>query len=257
MMELLVTEVVERFYSFVWPMLRISAFFLVAPFFSLQVVTVRIRVLLAALLSWMIYPFVEIPAIDPSTVTGLVEVFNQVLVGAIMGLILQVVTAALVVGGQTISMSMGLGMANMIDPNVGNVPLLSVFILIFSTLIFLGLGGHIIMLSLLIETFSVLPIGQTVVPSELFAFIIKWSSMTFLGAVLIALPVMVSLLFINLGIGVITRTAPALNIFAVGFPAMIIAGIILFSVSMTSIGYRVQWLWLKSLETIKEGFGLV
>ena len=174
-----------------------------------------------------------------------------------MGLILQVVTAALVVGGQTISMSMGLGMANMIDPNVGNVPLLSVFILIFSTLIFLGLGGHIIMLSLLIETFSVLPIGQTVVPSELFAFIIKWSSMTFLGAVLIALPVMVSLLFINLGIGVITRTAPALNIFAVGFPAMIIAGIILFSVSMTSIGYRIQWLWLKSLETIKEGFGLV
>ena len=113
------------------------------------------------------------------------------------------------------------------------------------------------MLSLLIETFSVLPIGQTVIPSELFAFIIKWSSMTFLGAVLIALPVMVSLLFINLGIGVITRTAPALNIFAVGFPAMIIAGIILFSVSMTSIGYRVQWLWLKSLETIKEGFGLV
>ena len=153
-------------------------------------------------------------------------------------------------------MSMGLGMANMIDPNVGNVPLLSVFILIFSTLIFLGLGGHIIMLSLLIETFSVLPIGKTVVPSDLFAFVIKWSAMTFLGAVLIALPVMVSLLFINLGIGVITRAAPALNIFAVGFPAMIIAGIILFSVSMTSIGYRVQWLWLKSLETIK-GFGLV
>ena len=137
MMELLVTEVVERFYTFVWPMLRISAFFLIAPFFSLQVVTVRIRVLLAVLLTWMIYPFVEVPVIDPSSVNGLVEVFNQVLVGAIMGLILQVVTAALVVGGQTISMSMGLGMANMIDPNVGNVPLLSVFILIFSTLIFL------------------------------------------------------------------------------------------------------------------------
>jgi len=256
-MDLLFTEVVERFYNFLWPMIRISAFLIAAPFFSLQVVSVRIRVLLGLLLTWMIYPLIDIPTIDPSSMVGLMEVFNQALVGFIMGLILQVVTAALVVGGQTISMSMGLGMANMIDPNVGNVPLLSVFILIFSTLIFLGLGGHIIMLSLLIETFQSLPIGSTVIPTDLFLFIVKWSSMTFLGAVLIALPVMVSLLFINLGIGVITRTAPALNIFAVGFPAMIIAGIILFSVSMTSVGYRIQWLWLESLDTIKVGFGLV
>ena len=257
LMDLLFSEVVERFYNFLWPMIRISAFLIAAPFFSLQVVSVRIRILLALLLTWMIYPLIDIPVIDPSSMIGLMEVFNQALVGFIMGLILQVVTAALVVGGQTISMSMGLGMANMIDPNVGNVPLLSVFILIFSTLIFLGLGGHIIMLSLLVETFQSLPIGSTVIPTDLFVFIVKWSSMTFLGAVLIALPVMVSLLFINLGIGVITRTAPALNIFAVGFPAMIIAGIILFSVSMTSVGYRIQWLWLESLETIKEGFGLV
>ena len=256
-MDLLLNEVVERFYSFIWPMVRISAFLLAAPFFSLQVVSVRIRILLAVLLTWMIYPLLKIPLIDPASLVGVMEIFNQAMVGFIMGIILQVVNAALVVGGQSIAMSMGLGMATMIDPNVGSVPLLSVFILICSTLIFLGLGGHIIILSLLLETFTILPVGSTVISTDLFAFVVKWSSMAFLGAVLIALPVMISLLFINIGIGVITRAAPALNIFAVGFPAMIIAGIVLLSVSMTGVGYRIQWLWLQSLSMMKEGFGLI
>ncbi len=256
-MEILVNEIVERFSSFIWPMVRISAFLLAAPFFSLQVVSLRVRLILGFLLTWMIYPLIEIPVIDPVSVAGVAEIVNQAMVGFVMGVILQVVSAALVVGGQTISTSMGLGMANMVDPNVGNVPLLSVFLLIVSTLIFLGLGGHIIVISLLLETFRNIPIGTTIVSSELLVFVVKWSSMVFLGAVLLALPVMVSLLFINLGIGVITRTAPALNIFAVGFPAMIIAGVILLSISMTSIGYRVQWLWLKSIETIKQGFGII
>ena len=256
-MEILVNEIVERFSSFIWPMVRISAFLLAAPFFSLQVVSLRVRLILGFLLTWMIYPLIEIPVIDPVSVAGVAEIVNQAMVGFVMGVILQVVSAALVVGGQTISTSMGLGMANMVDPNVGNVPLLSVFLLIVSTLIFLGLGGHIIVISLLLETFRNIPIGTTIVSSELLVFVVKWSSMVFLGAVLLALPVMVSLLFINLGIGFITRTAPALNIFAVGFPAMIIAGVILLSISMTSIGYRVQWLWLKSIETIKQGFGII
>jgi flagellar biosynthetic protein FliR len=85
---------------------------------------------------------------------------------------------------------------------------------------------------------------------------IEWSAMMFLGAILIGLPLMASLLFINIGLGVITRTAPALNIFAVGFPAMILAGIVLLSLSMTSIGYRIQWLWQESFEIIGQALGI-
>ena len=173
-----------------------------------------------------------------------------------MGVVLQVVSAAIVVGGQAISNSMGLGMANMVDPNIGNVPLLSVFLLIISTLIFLGLGGHLLIIIYLVETFKSMPIGQEVIPIDFLRFIVDWSSMVFLGALLLALPIIVSLLFINLGIGVITRAAPALNIFAVGFPAMILAGIILLSISMTSIAYRIQWLWLQSFDTLKTGLGI-
>jgi len=255
-MEILVAEVVDLFYSLIWPMIRISAFLLTAPFFSIRAVSVRIRVLLAVLLTWMIYPLTDWPLLDPFSAIGLREAFLQVFIGALMGLLLQIVNAALIIGGQAISASMGLSMANMVDPNMGNVPVIAQFLIICSTLIFVGLGGHVIVISLLLESFQVLPIGQMVQVKSLMALTIEWSSMMFLGAVMIGLPLMSSLLFINIGLGVITRAAPALNIFAVGFPAMILAGIVLLSLSMTSIGFRIQWLWQQSFDTMGQALGL-
>ncbi len=255
-MDLLVAEVVERFYMLLWPMIRISAFLLAAPFFSIRSVTVRIRVLLALLLTWMIYPLTSWPALDPFSAIGLKEIFNQVFIGVLMGLILQVVNAALVVGGQAISASMGLGMANMVDPNMGNVPVISQFLIICSTLLFLGLGGHVLVITMLLESFKLLPIGDMIGTQALLQLVVQWSAMIFLGAVLLAMPILVSLLFINLGLGVITRAAPALNIFAVGFPAMILAGIILLAMSMNSIGFRIQWLWRQGFETLSQALGL-
>lgn len=255
-MDLLVAEVVERFYMLLWPMIRISAFLLSAPFFSIRSVTVRIRVLLALLLTWMIYPLTSWPALDPFSAIGLKEIFNQVFIGVLMGLILQVVNAALVVGGQAISASMGLGMANMVDPNMGNVPVISQFLIICSTLLFLGLGGHVLVITMLLESFKLLPIGDMIGTQALLQLVVQWSGMIFLGAVLLAMPILVSLLFINLGLGVITRAAPALNIFAVGFPAMILAGVILLAMSMNSIGFRIQWLWRQGFETLSQALGL-
>ena len=255
-MDLLVAEVVERFYMLLWPMIRISAFLLAAPFFSIRSVTVRIRVLLALLLTWMIYPLTSWPALDPFSAIGLKGIFNQVFIGVLMGLILQVVNAALVVGGQAISASMGLGMANMVDPNMGNVPVISQFLIICSTLLFLGLGGHVLVITMLLESFKLLPIGDMIGTQSLLQLVVQWSGMIFLGAVLLAMPILVSLLFINLGLGVITRAAPALNIFAVGFPAMILAGVILLAMSMNSIGFRIQWLWRQGFETLSQALGL-
>ena len=255
-MEILVAEVVDLFYSLIWPMIRVSAFLLTAPFFSIRAVSVRIRVLLAVLLTWMVYPLTDWPLLDPFSAIGLREAFLQVFIGALMGLLLQIVNAALIIGGQAISASMGLSMANMVDPNMGNVPVIAQFLIICSTLIFVGLGGHVIVISLLLESFQVLPIGQMVQVKSLMALTIEWSSMMFLGAVMIGLPLMSSLLFINIGLGVITRAAPALNIFAVGFPAMILAGIVLLSLSMPSIGFRIQWLWQQSFDTMGQALGL-
>ena len=172
-MDVLVSEIVQRFYTLLWPMIRVSAFLLASPFFSLRAVTVRIRVLLAALLTLMVYPLVDWPIIDPYSAAGLREIFNQVLIGAVMGMILQIVNGALVVGGQAVSGAMGLGMANMVDPNMGNVPVISQFFVICSTLIFMGMGGHVLVISLLLESFKSLPIGQMLAPDMLMAMLLQ------------------------------------------------------------------------------------
>jgi flagellar biosynthesis protein FliR len=254
-MNFLAADVVERFYTFLWPMLRISALMITAPIFSLSAFNTRMRILVALVLTWLVYPLHNWPVIDPTSAQGLIEVFNQIMIGATMGLILQVVVAAVVVAGQSIAAAMGLSMANMLDPNIGNVPVISQLLVVMSTLIFVGFGGHAILLGLILESFHSLPIGTDILNQAVYGRVLQWSSMIFLGAVLMALPVMVSLLFINVGLGVVTRAAPSLNIFAVGFPAMIMAGFIILIISMESIGGRIEWLWVQGFSLIRDVIG--
>ena len=255
-MDIAVTELMERFYGLLWPMLRISALLVAAPIFSLRAVNLRIRIVLAMALTWLVYPLHDWPVIDPLSASGLLEICNQLMIGLLMGLMLQVVTAAIVVAGQSIANAVGLSMATMIDPNMGNVPVISQFLLVLATLIFVGLGGHALLLNLVVESFNSLPIGSNLMTTEAMKQFIAWSSMIFLGALLIALPVMVALLFINIGLGVATRAAPSLNIFSVGFPAMIMVGMVLLATSMTSIGYRIQWLWRESFNVVGQALGV-
>jgi flagellar biosynthetic protein FliR len=256
-MTLLASEIVERFYMFLWPMLRISALLLTAPLFSLDALTLPIRIMLALVVTIFIYPLVTWPVIDPVTANGILQIVNQLFIGAMMGLMLQVATGALTVAGQTISSSMGLSMATLIDPNVGNVPVIAQFVVILSTLVFLGFGGHIIMLSMVLDSFTAVPIGQSILGQVSFGKVVAWSSMIFLGGVLISLPVMIALLFINIGMGVITRAAPSLNIFSVGLPASIIAGFLVLLLAMDSIVGRIQWLWMQAFNHARDLVGLV
>jgi flagellar biosynthesis protein FliR len=255
-MNLLAADIMERFYTFLWPMLRISAMLVTAPIFSLSAFSLRLRILLALVLTWLVFPLHNWPLLDPTTAEGLLEVFNQIAIGALMGLILQIVVAALVVAGQSISASMGLSMANMIDPNLGNVPVLAQLLIVLSSLVFVGFGGHAILLGLVLQSFESLPIGTSVLQPEVYVRVLQWSTMMFLGAVLMALPVMVSLLFINIGLGVVTRAAPSLNIFAVGFPAMILAGFLILIMSLESMVGRIEWLWLQGFSTLRDVMGL-
>lgn len=236
-------------------MLRISALLLTAPPFSNNVFNLRLRIVVALALTWMVYPLHAWPPIDPLSAPGLAEIFNQLAIGATMGLILQIVVAALVLAGHAISATMGLTMANMIDPSVGNVPILSQFLIVLSTLIFVGTGGHAMLLGLVLESFRWLPIGQSILTQDAYGLVVRWSSMIFLGGLLMALPVMVSLLFVNVGLGVVTRAAPSLNIFAVGFPAMVIAGFIVLMLSMDSVGGRIEWLWVQGFSTLRSFLG--
>ena len=255
-MQLLAPEIVERFYTFLWPMLRISALMIAAPIFSLPAFSLRLRVLTAMVLAWLVYPLHTWPVIDPTSAQGLVEVLNQLAIGLMAGLILQIVVATLVVAGQALAAALGLSMANMIDANMGNVPVISQFLIVLASLVFVGAGGHAILLGLILESFHTLPVGTSILSQDSYGLVVRWSSMMFLGAVLVALPVMVALLFINVGLGVVTRAAPSLNIFAVGFPAMLLAGFLLLWLSMGSIVGRMEWLWLQGFDVVRQFLGV-
>ena len=248
-------EILDKFLVVIWPMLRLSAFLAFTSIFSARAVNMRIRISLAFAMSFLVTQYIEIPKIDPVTADGLMEIFRQILIGLTMGLVFQVASAALVVAGQAISGSMGLSMANMVDPNMGSVPVLSQFFNIMGTLVFLGMGGHLIVFGLVIESFKLLPIGQPFFSQDMLGKMINWSSMMFLGALLIALPVMMTLLFINVGLGFVARAAPSLNIFTVGFPALILTGFIVMIFSMGSNVARMDWVWTQAFMMLRSYLG--
>ena len=255
-MEFSATDLLAHFYALLWPMLRISALLVAAPIFSLRAVNLRIRIVLALSITWLVYPLHVWPEIDPLSAQGLLEIGNQLMIGLLMGLMLQVVTSAILIAGQSIANAIGLSMATMIDPNMGNVPVISQFLLVLGTLVFVGLGGHALLLSLVVESFNTLPIGKGLVADLAWRQLVAWSSMLFLGALLTALPVMVALLLINIGLGIATRAAPSLNIFSVGFPAMIFAGFGILVLALPSICARIQWLWVQGFTQVKILTGL-
>ena len=248
-------DILDKFLVVIWPMLRLSAFLAFTSIFSIRAVNMRIRLLLAFAMAFFVSQQIEIPRIDPITADGLMEIARQILIGFTMGLVFQVASAALVLAGQAISASMGLTIANMIDPNMGNVPVLSQFFNILGTLVFLGMGGHLIVFGLVLESFSLIPIGQEFFSQDMLGKMIHWSAMMFLGALLIALPVMMTLLFINVGLGFVARAAPSLNIFTVGFPALILTGFVILIFSMGNNVARVQWVWAQAFSVLRTFLG--
>jgi flagellar biosynthetic protein FliR len=143
-------------------------------------------------------------------------------------------------------------MASITDPNLGTVPVIGQLLTILGTLIFLAIGGHVILIDMLLESFRLIPIGERIIISEIYPELISWSSTMFLGAVLIAIPITCVMLLINIGLGIVARASPQLNIFAVGFPAMIIVGLFVLIFAMNGIGMRMQYLWNLGLNGIKS-----
>ena len=229
-------ELVGWSQQYYWPFLRLSALFLAAPVFSAGSVPVRARVLLAVIVTALVAPSLPVVTnVDMLGPEGILVAGQQVLIGLAMGFIMQMVFAAAVIGGQSLAMGMGLGFAMSVDPQNGvQVPVLSQLYVIFATLLFLGVNGHLLMIEILVNSFALLPVGLSVVRPELALELVLWGSQMFLGALVMALPALTALLLINLAFGVITRAAPQLNIFAVGFPVTILAGFVFVFLTLPS-----------------------
>ena len=220
--------------SLLWPLFRVGALILSAPVFGARMVPTRVRAGLSVLITLAMMPMLPTPpAVDVFSANAILIIFQQILIGVMMGFILQIVMSAVITGGQLIAMQMGLGFAAMVDPQNGaQTPVLSQFYVVMVVLIFLLLNGHLVMLEVLRDSFTAMPIGKAVMPMDGLWQLIHWSGQLFAGAVGMAIPAIASLLIVNFAFGIMTRAAPQMNIFAIGFPITLILG---FGVVMATL----------------------
>ena len=223
--------------SFLWPLVRVAALFTSAPILSARQFPVRTRIALALLVTWVIVPTLpQPPVVDVFSYDAFVIMLQQVLIGVSMGFMLQMVFAALVFGGQVTAYSMGLGFASMVDPQNGTqVPVISQYYVILATLVFLILNGHLILIEMVTDSFHTLPVAMDGISRHSFYQLVGWASQMFFTGLLIALPVIAALLMVNLGMGIIMRATPQLNIFAVGFPITILLGFVLMAITLPNV----------------------
>ena len=220
-----------------WPFVRVGAMMSVAPVFGTKSMPVRTRIALALAVTFVLVPLIPAaPSVDPLSIKGLFITLHQVLIGLAIGFALQMVFCAVVLGAQKVAMSMGLGFASMIDPEHGaQVPVLSQFYLIIAILVFIALNGHLRLIELLADSFQSIPVASSGISREGWFTLVGWASRMFAGAVLISLPAVTALLVANIAFGIISKAAPQLNIFAVGFPVTILFGFVAIMLTLSSV----------------------
>lgn len=251
------TEILHWLSLFYWPLIRIAAIFSVAPLFGGKYVPAPIRVAAAVIITITVVPMINEPiAVDPLSADGVLIAAKQILIGLGIGLILRFIFSAVAMAGQTISYSMGLGFAMMTDPQSGlQVPVIGQFLSILASLIFLSLNGHLAMIEFIARSFEVAPIGGLGPSPDAFQVIIRWSSIIFSAGISIAMPAMIALLNINLLLGIMTRVAPQLNIFSVGFPVTLMMGIIIILVTLPTLLPAFQRLMTEAFQVAAQFLG--
>jgi len=220
--------------AFLWPMFRIMGFFLAAPIFGSQLVPMRIRVVMAVAITVLLAPLLPaVPLVEGVSLGAMLIVAQQLLIGAALGFFMQLLFQVFVMAGQLIAMQMGLGFASMMDPANGvNVAIMSTVYMMLVMLLFVTFGGHLVMLEILIESFTVLPISTFGVEAGLMIRVVNTLSWVFSSGLVLALPALTALLITNFAFGIMTRAAPQLNIFALGFPVALMFGLFIIWITL-------------------------
>jgi flagellar biosynthetic protein FliR len=246
------SQLMNWLYQFFWPFLRVGGVLLVAPILGDNRMPPRVKIGLCVVLTIVIVPVSgSVPVIEPLSAVWFLVLVNQIIIGIAIGFMLQLVFNAMVVAGESLATTMGLGYALMNDPSNGvQVPIVSQFYTIFVSLLFLAFNGHHELIRLISESFLLLPVGVTITGNMLW-HLTQWSAILFSGALQVALPALAALLTVNLVLGIMTRSAPQLNIFSVGFPIAITVGFIVIMLTLPSVAGIFQSLTLVGFEAIR------
>ena len=224
--------------AFLWPFVRMLALISTAPIFSEKPVPRTVKVGLAVLLAIAIAPTLgALPPVPLVSAGGIWILIQQILIGAAMGFSMKMVFAMVQAAGEYAGLQMGLSFASFFDPmSGGNTMVLARLLNVIAMLIFLAVDGHLVLVETLAESFHLLPIADAPLAASGWFLLVSAGSQIFLGGLILALPLIATLLTLNLAMGILNRISPQFSIFAVGFPITLLAGIAMLQMLMQYMG---------------------
>jgi flagellar biosynthetic protein FliR len=227
------------------PFMRISGLFAAMVGLSAKSVPMTTRALLTLFLAVLIIPVIPpVKVVELVSVGTFLLVLQQIIIGVALGFISNMVLNTFVLAGQVVAMQTGLGFASIVDPVNGiNVPAVGQFYLILATLLFWALDGHLAMIRMIVMSFEAFPIGEAWFAPEQFRDIAHWAGWMFISALTLSLAPIVSLLIVNLAFGVMTKAAPQLNIFSIGFSIAQIMGLFIIWLTMDNLTHHFEVMW--------------
>ncbi|TWC57799.1 flagellar biosynthetic protein FliR [Pseudomonas sp. SJZ080] len=256
LLQLTDTQISTWVASFILPLFRIGAVLMTMPIFGTTLVPTRVRLYFALAITVVVVPGLPpMPQVQALDLSALLLIAEQIIIGALMGLSLQLFFQAFVVAGQIISIQMGMGFASMVDPTNGvSAAVIGQFLTMLVTLLFLGMNGHLVVFEVLTESFTTMPVGSAMLINHF------WELANKLGwvlgaAMLLVLPAITALLVVNIAFGVMTRAAPQLNIFSIGFPLTLVLGLVIFWVGLGDILNQYQPLATEALQLLRDMAG--
>ena len=237
-----------------WPLSRILGLIAAAPLFGNAGVPLRVKVLLGVFLALVIAPLVPaVPAADPTSWAGLLILVKEMIIGLAMGFAMRLVFAAVEYAGEVASQTMGLGFAMFFDPSTrGRSSAISQFMALVATMAFLAVNGHLVLLEALAESFVTMPITETPFSSNAALELARWGGRIFSAGLQIAMPIIAALLITQVALGILTRAAPQLNIFGIGFPITLGVGFLTLSLALPYLSTPIVNLFNQGIETTRS-----
>lgn len=220
--------------NFIWPLTRILGLIMVSPIFGHRSVPGRVKVGLGVFIALIIAPTLPpMPDVGLGSWHGLFILVQQMLIGIAIGFVMRVIFAAVEAAGEIVGLQMGLGFASFFDPqSAGQTLVLARFFNMLAALLFLAVNAHLLLIGVLVDSFQALPISTQPLTAGGFYNVAAFGSTVFSVGLQLALPLIAILLMTNLALGILTRSAPQLNIFAIGFPITLGVGLIVLNITL-------------------------
>jgi flagellar biosynthetic protein FliR len=230
-------QLADGLFAILWTVLRVGGVVMLAPLLGAMFVPRRIRLVIALVLALALVPSAgPPPELEPLSGAGLLAIGQELALGLAIGFVLRLATEAALLAGQLISTGMGLSFATVVDPQNVGMPLLGRFYIVVASLLLLASNAHLALIGLLAESYGAVPIAAGGLSPADARTIVGFGAVMFAGAVQLALPSVVAILMVNIAFGVISRAAPTLNLFAVGFPITILLGLFILVLSIRTQG---------------------